>query len=462
MMYSPSLGAPMMQWPMNQGQAMYNQPQSSRKGKERLVELNDQEWEAQFAQLAQSDQKGQAASAERQSETLHDGDLESLWKGILSEKGDLKTDPQVKVDLSDLDSPDWTDFDTPSFDNLRAFNQEAEMGQYQFEEENPFAQHSNAYEAGLEILRTRGNLTLAALAFEAAVQADEKHAEAWMHLGQTQASNEMESQAIRALERAIAQDPESSPALMSLAISYTNESYDQLALRTLEKWLSVRYPQVLPPSALTPVAETGFTDPDQFRTKVTRAFIRAAQQAPSGVAMDPDVQIGLGVLFYTAGTYSKAIDCFQAALDSTEDSFHTGDQQVHLLWNRLGATLANSARPEEAIAAYERALELNPSFTRARYNLGVSCINMGFLKEAAGHLLGAMAMHQRGEEQGRARAVEITGREMGVGAGGRSKGESANLMETLMRVFRQMDRRDLMDMVVPGMDVESFRGQFDF
>jgi Flp pilus assembly protein TadD len=43
------------------------------------------------------------------------------------------------------------------------------------------------------------------------------------------------------------------------------------------------------------------------------------------------------------------------------------------LWNRLGATLANSGSPEEAIDAYRRALELKPSFTRAIYNLGVSC-----------------------------------------------------------------------------------------
>ncbi len=44
-----------------------------------------------------------------------------------------------------------------------------------------------------------------------------------------------------------------------------------------------------------------------------------------------------------------------------------------MLWNRLGATLANGGHPEEAIDAYRRALELKPTFTRAIYNLGVSC-----------------------------------------------------------------------------------------
>jgi len=65
-----------------------------------------------------------------------------------------------------------------------------------------------------------------------------------------------------------------------------------------------------------------------------------------------------------------------------------------LLWNRYGATLANSGRSEEAIEAYQRALEIKPTFVRARYNLGVSCVNIGCYTEAAQHLLGALSMHQ--------------------------------------------------------------------
>jgi peroxin-5 len=102
--------------------------------------------------------------------------------------------------------------------------------------------------------------------------------------------------------------------------------------------------------------------------------------------MDPDVQVGLGVLFYGDEEYDKAVDCFTAALNVRPNDA--------LLWNRLGATLANSGKSEDAIEAYHHALNLKPTFVRSRYNLGVSCINIGCYTEAAQHLLRALAMHQ--------------------------------------------------------------------
>ncbi|KAG0352175.1 Peroxisomal membrane signal receptor PTS1, partial [Gamsiella multidivaricata] len=93
------------------------------------------------------------------------------------------------------------------------------------------------------------------------------------------------------------------------------------------------------------------------------------------------------------------------------------------------------------------ALEIKPSFVRARYNLGVSCINIGCHKEAAEHLLGALSMHQAdGEGNGQGGSVNVSG----------------NLWETLRRTFMMMDRSDLAERAVVGADINQFRGEFEF
>ncbi|KAI9722641.1 MAG: hypothetical protein M1812_001572 [Candelaria pacifica] len=449
------------------------------KGKGRMVELDDENWEAQFAQIdseGQRDLDAEANSAmERElndmdrsvlSETNEFGDFESIWRSIQAENADSRQmvdDTHVNVS----EGMHMGDFDQwEGFDGLGTHGgfRDPQLGDYLFEEENLFKDVGDPFGEGLRIMDEGGNLSLAALAFEAAVQKDPQHVQAWSLLGSAQAQNEKESPAIRALEQAIKLDPSNLDALMGLAVSYTNEGYDSTAYRTLERWLSTKYPQIIDSSSLSSDADVGFTDRMQLHEKVTNLFISAAQLSPDGEHMDPDVQVGLGVLFYGAEEYEKAVDCFAAALASTESGLSNQKSQLHLLYNRLGATLANSGRSEEAIEAYENALQRNPNFVRARYNLGVSCINIGCYEEAAQHLLGALAMHKVVEKEGRERAREVVGGFVSEGDLERmiSQNQSTNLYDTLRRVFGQMGRRDLSESVVAGMDVDVFRKEFEF
>ncbi|KAL6239294.1 hypothetical protein BDW75DRAFT_198594 [Aspergillus navahoensis] len=468
--------------PMGMQQQQPTEATTQDKGKGRMIELDDENWEAQFKEIETADQgklddEANAAieaelndldrSVPTTSSTEDHSHFERVWERVQAETAtNRKLAEDVEFNIDDnLHMGDMAEWD--GFDNLNTRFREPRLGDYSFEQENVFRDITNPFEEGMKIMQEGGNLSLAALAFEAAVQKDPQHVRAWTMLGTAQAQNEKELPAIRALEQALKVDPNNLDALMGLAVSYTNEGYDSTAYRTLERWLSVKYPQIISPDDLSSDADLGFTDRQILHERVTDLFIQAAQLSPSGAQMDPDVQVGLGVLFYCAEEYDKAVDCFTTALASTESGTTNQREQLHLLWNRLGATLANSGRSEEAIEAYEQALNINPNFVRARYNLGVSCINIGCYPEAAQHLLGALSMHRVVEEEGKERAREIVG-----GNDGRineaelnrmiTANQSTNLYDTLRRVFSQMGRRDLADLVEAGMDVNIFRKEFEF
>lgn len=469
---------------------------TTRKGKARVFELPEANWEQHFAEIdaagqQELDEKANAAIEEELnqqdkavlSEGLNQRDVEMLGEAIRREvrgQGDFDTiyqDLKAAAKTAELAAQDIDDFDLQNLPPLNSLQnawdstdifpdmQDPQFGNYLFEENNLFATTADPYNEGLKILREGGNLSLASLAFEAAVRRDPNFVAAWAHLGSTQAQNEKETAAIRALEQTLKLDPQNLPALMGLAISYTNEGYDTTAYRTLERWLSVKYPQIIPSDSLTPDMDIGFADRHELHQKVTDLFIRAARLSPQGDAMDPDVQVGLGVLFYGAEEYSKAIDCFEAALASSDVGTVNHPSQAHLLWNRLGATMANSGRSEEAIDAYEQALRLNPNFVRARYNLGVSCMNIGCYAEAAQHLLGALSMHRIVEGEGTERVMEAIDEgilDLKVD-GFVGMNQSTNLLDTLRRLFgTTMGRTDLSDKVQVGMDVEAFRAEFGF
>ncbi|KAE8351412.1 hypothetical protein BDV28DRAFT_158779 [Aspergillus coremiiformis] len=448
-MMHPTYNPMAMQQPMEEA--------TQDKGKGRMVELDDVNWEAQFAEMETADtqklddEANDAIEAElndldrsvfttsTSKEAAYDA-FETIWQKVQAETAGSRKLAEEDTDFNVTDNLHLGDMgDWDGFDSLNTRFRDPQLGDYMFEDDNMFRNVGNPFEEGVKIMREGGNLSLAALAFEAAVQKDPQHVQAWTMLGSAQAQNEKELPAIRALEQALKVDPNNLDALMGLAVSYTNEGYDSTAYRTLERWLSVKYPQIINPKDLSSDADLGFTDRQILHDRVTDLFIQAAQLSPSGEQMDPDVQVGLGVLFYCAEEYDKAVDCFSAALASTESGIVNQREQLHLLWNRLGATLANSGRSEEAIEAYEQALNINANFVRARYNLGVSCINIGCYPEAAQHLLGALSMHRVVEQEGRERAREIIGGDGGVDDEQLdrmvhiSQNQSTNLYDTLRR-----------------------------
>ncbi|BGP33853.1 Peroxisomal membrane signal receptor PTS1 [Rhodotorula toruloides] len=479
------------------------QPQQDAKGKGRFVELDDADWEAQFAKIgdattaepaAKEAEQQQPAEAQKESETanLFDGeipldatesdqqllkDLEATWASLKTQLNSSATsdaelakwEAQFGSQFNDIHGSPLLDDDDGGFlrtpdirrapmwtpENVDSFLQD--QTPFPFNEENEYMQRADPYADGMRLLAEGAPLSEAALAFEAACRQDEGRAEAWKAAGETWAADEREVKGIRALEKAVAcGGPAGVGAWLSLAVAYVNEGQELRALATLEKWLSLAYPSI----SLPPLDTTQIRSPWDASNRVIDLFLAAAQAGPQARApgqsdelgvVDPDVQVGLGVLFYSNSEYDKAKDCFEAALSVRPNDF--------LLWNRLGATLANSGHPEDAIQAYRKALDLRPTFTRAIYNLGVSCLNIGCYQEAAEHLLAAIQGQMTREEV----AASQKGKGKDVDLGRVPEDGSANLFHTLRRAFLCMERHDLADKAMPGADLNEFRAAgFEF
>nr|CAG4648627.1 EOG090X054E [Polyphemus pediculus] len=262
------------------------------------------------------------------------------------------------------------------------------LNEYSFETENPYQDHSDPFNAGLQ-KKAEGDLPSAILLFEAALQKDSDHMKAWEVLGLSLAENEQDPGAIAAYKRCLALEPSNLVAIMGLAVSYTNESYQLQACQALEDWLvnNPKYAHLVSSTRISSQEKSlsSLVSGDTFN-RVKDMYMQAARIQPSA-NLDPDVQTGLGVLLNLSSEFDKAPDCFRAALQMKPTDA--------LLWNRLGATLANGGRSEEAVEAYYKALELSPGFIRARYNLAVSCINLGVHREAVEHLVSALLIQGR-------------------------------------------------------------------
>lgn len=179
---------------MNRSYSNFQAPQDLQqqdKGKGKMIELDDEHWEEQFKQIdlqGQEADESLAAEAELdqmdrsvlESETNEFGDFESIWRGIQAETAAAR---EMVADGDNLGNHLGEDFgEWDNFDGLGTHNaqfRDPQLGDYMFESDNLFNDVNNPFEEGVRIMDEGGNLSLAALAFEAAVQKDSQHLEAW-------------------------------------------------------------------------------------------------------------------------------------------------------------------------------------------------------------------------------------------------------------------------------------------
>jgi len=307
---------------------------------------------------------------------------------------------------------------------IRQFNNfYVPQNEYQFVDpaENPYMEHPNPFQKGIKLF-SEGKIGDSVLAFEAEVQRNPDNAECWKYLGIAHAENDKDGKAISALARSTSLEPTNTSALLSLAVSYTNEMFRDEALDTLKLWLenSPEYSHIR--SKIPDFSNSGYNF-KQYHESIADSFIEAAQMR--GDRIDPDVQTALGLIFNLSMDYDKAIDCFKAALSARPEDYQ--------LWNKLGATLANSNHSDEALGCYYEALRIKPSYVRARANLGISYMALKDYPKAAQYFLGAIEMHP----------------------------EAKHIWTNLQMVFMSMERPDLLDKAAEAR-TDLFKDEFEF
>nr|XP_018910759.1 PREDICTED: peroxisomal targeting signal 1 receptor isoform X1 [Bemisia tabaci]XP_018910767.1 PREDICTED: peroxisomal targeting signal 1 receptor isoform X1 [Bemisia tabaci] len=361
------------------------------------------------------------------------------------QQGDEKFSQQLWKELSErwekmLNVEEESESWNSEFTNFNSFKKQFSLvfKEYTFAPENPVVNDKDAFEEGKKKLEA-GDLPSAVLCFEAAAQQQPENAQVWQLLGTTQAENEQDPQAISALRKCLQLDPKNLTAWLGLAVSCANENFQNQACYALKEWIrnNPKYSSLVPPGSSSPDQMNVLTLMSKdLHDEIKSIFFKAARQSPTN-DIDADVQCGLGVLFNLSYEYDKAIECFKTALQVRPNDAK--------LWNRLGATLANSERSEEAVDAYHNALQLAPGFIRARYNLGITCIHLKAYKEAAEHLLQALNFQAAGR---------------GVVGNSGSTSMSDSIWATLRLVLSLLEKVDLIP-AVQDRDLSRLNKEFD-
>lgn len=236
-----------------------------------------------------------------------------------------------------------------------------------------------------------GNIKEAIQSFEYEIQVNNPDsASAWRMLGKCHAENDMDREAIICLEHAIDRDPYCSDALLALGVSYVNELNTTKALRSLRTWIT-NHPKFAGIEVGIDVYGNNDNDTnsnqdgsqfDEVQQLLLQALEELTNSAPGdGSIVDnatvdakADVLEALGVVYNVSRDYEAAIDSFRQAV-----ALRPLDYQ---LWNKLGATLANSNQSHMALPAYQQAIQIKPRYARAWLNMAISHSNLQNYDEA--------------------------------------------------------------------------------
>eukprot|EP00943_MAST-04B_sp_MAST-4B-sp1_P007299 g7299.t1 len=209
--------------------------------------------------------------------------------------------------------------------------------------------------------------------------------EALLMLGQCYADMDDDNLAMRSYlaitstsEKALTEDSVLFKALPGMAVASFNEGQSEMAFKNLVDWVLVKGANL---------DIFGNVEKDKIdNEQLISLYLEVTEKIPSD---SKPLEI-LGVLYNVAGDRQAAAEVLKKACDlSPNDS---------TLWNKLGATLANLGKPDEAIKSYVEATTLNKRYIRVRVNYGIALGDQKKPIEAAFQFIEALRIGRAAEK----------------------------------------------------------------
>lgn len=336
-------------------------------------------YDAEFAEssqqdVAELDKLWHAAGKTETPTMLPEGELASEWNNDLIDQVDDVLLDKWNSELENAWNEATLGPETESFWNNPAA---ANQASYAFSADNSFCDTENPLEVAQRLI-AEGRDREAIQALEAEVQRNPESSEGWRQLGELWAQMDQDVEAIQCLRKGHEVDPYNLDSLLALGVSCTNELDQVEALKYLRSWIEHHDDFA---DLLSGLAEPTLHDLEILRQQVTDLFHAASDRNPT----DADVFVALGVIEninrnYGAASLALAQACRLRPNDST-------------CWNKLGATLANSGRSEDALICYHQALSLKPNYPRTWANFAIAHANLGEHLEAARFYISSLTLN---------------------------------------------------------------------
>ncbi|MBE9099313.1 tetratricopeptide repeat protein [filamentous cyanobacterium LEGE 07170] len=160
---------------------------------------------------------------------------------------------------------------------------------------------------------------------------------------------------------------------------YNLENYG-LSKQETEKAIKVCLQPLNPLSGLAKFTALLF-QAQRCSTEKRFAWLQQARVQAETLITPTDLEFSSGLFLWRIGTTFSALGCKEEAIANYDKAIEINPND-HLAWTARGIALSALGRKEEAIANYDKAIEIDPDFHYAWNNRGITLADLGRKEEA--------------------------------------------------------------------------------